>query len=145
MPTKDPPEEIHYVLKKKMRIDQRMAKLALSEDPDAEGRPFSVHEWPGIPLLELTPASAGVEAEDVPPPDAEESPPALSPGMSSNLTRSHRAVISARDKVYNAYKAYYVERATEIARASEASLSDERQWKLVWDKLVAACKVGGID
>ena len=60
------------------------------------------------------------------------------------MTRGHRAVIAARDRVYSAYKSYYVSRVAEVARSCDAAMSEEQQWKVIWDKLVATSKVGGV-
>jgi len=140
IPSEEPPEEIHYALKKKMRMDQREARLARSEDEDAEGRPFSVHVWPGLPLNELTPSAAGVNADQL---ESDAEKPTTSAELSSIVTKGHRAVIAARDRIYNSYKAYFLERVVELARSSDSALSEERQWKVIWDKLVASAKVGG--
>jgi len=144
VPADEPPEDLHYALKKKMRIDQHEAKLSLSEDAAAEGRPFSVHVWPGLPVNELTPAAAGIDAAAAGGEGGEGEAPATSAEASSNNVRAHRAVIGARDRVYVAYKGYYVARMAEIARMCDAALSEEQQWKVIWDKLVASSKVGGV-
>ncbi|KAL3893536.1 MAG: hypothetical protein SGPRY_014162, partial [Prymnesium sp.] len=144
VPGDDPPEDVHFALKKKMRMDQRAARLALSEDTPAEGRPFLCHVWPGIPLGELTTTPVGSEGESgIGGSAGEEGRGEASTTMSSNVTRSHTGVIMARDKVYQAYKSYFRERVAQVARSCDAALDEERQWKVLWEKLVSACKVTG--
>ena len=60
----------------------------------------------------------------------------VSPQLSSNMTRAHRSVISARDRVYAAYKLHYAARVREINAACEKSLHAEKQWTVNWKSLV---------
>ena len=104
------------------------------------------HLWRGLPLGELTPekceallaadggaAAAAAAAEG----DAEAAAePDVSDELSSNMTRAHRSVVSARDRVYAAYRLHYAGRVKAINAACEQALSDERQWTANWKQLV---------
>ena len=75
----------------------------------------------------------------------EDAEPSISPELRSNMTRSHRSVISARDRTYAAYKVHYASRVKEINAACERTLSEERQWTANWKKLVNRIAIEPID
>ena len=79
-------------------------------------------------------------------PAAEEGAEAsVSAELRSNMTRSHRSVISARDRTYASYKMHYAARVKEINAACERTLSEERQWTANWKKLVGRIAIEPID
>ena len=154
VPADEPPEDIHYGLKKKMRMEARAAAVGASNDEIPEGRPFPRHAWASLPLGELEPTAAGVVD-----PAAEAASPAgveaeggdeggdegaggaeTSEKLMSNFTRLHRTTATARDRVYAAYRMYYQQRVLELAKACDSTLSDERQWAHNWTKMVSMLK-----
>ena len=155
IPADEPPEDVHHGLKKKLRIETREMALDSSKDEEQEGRSFAIHTWPGLPLGEFKAENLDMLLGNAPPPppppeegaEPEEAPaePAVSDELKSNMTRSHRSVISARDRVYASYKVHYASRVKEINAACEAALSEERQWTANWKKLVARIAIEPID
>lgn len=97
--------------------------------------------------MHLLPAQV-IAAGDIvtaPSDSAEGSKPESSPAMSSNLTRCHRAVISSRDRAYAAFKTHFTSRIGDVVRTCNAELSQEQQWKIIWDKMVMQSTVSGVE
>lgn len=167
--TKDdaPPEDVHYGVKKHLRIETREKLLAASEDVKKDGRPYGTHVWPGLPLGELTAAKCGAEPPAATGGEGEEAEGGaegaaadagakgaeggaeVSPELQGNVERTvnqqsmraHRSVVAARDRVYASYKLHYTGRVRQIQSACEAILSEERQWEASWKKLVARIEI----
>ena len=149
IPADEPPEDVHHGLKKKLRMETREMALDSSADKPQEGRAFVTHIWSGLPTSELTPENAVSLTEGASPAPAEGAepppPPELSAQLSSNMTRAHRSVISARDRVYAAYRLHYAGRVRAINATCEQALSEERQWKSLWKQLVNRAAIEPID
>ena len=150
-PADEPPEETHYELARKMRIEARAKAAAASEDPMAEGRPFPRHTWAGLALGEMTPAACGAaapaaDADADADADAGAAAPAVeaaaeaSAELVANFTRPHRSVIAARDRVYASYRTAYIAAVLDVAKARDKATGDERQWALNWAKMVGFLK-----
>jgi hypothetical protein len=148
-PADEPPEETHYELARKMRIEARAKAAAASEDPMAEGRPFPRHTWAGLALGEMTPAACGAAAPAADA-DADADAGAAAPAVEAaaeasaelvaNFTRPHRSVIAARDRVYASYRTAYIAAVLDVAKARDKATGDERQWALNWAKMVGFLK-----
>ena len=162
IPADEPPEDVHHGLKKKLRMETREMQLDSSSDEPQEGRSFMTHTWAGLPMGELRPENLDKLLGNAPPPaeppaegaeGAEGGEPAAEEGaeasvsaeLRSNMTRSHRSVISARDRTYASYKMHYAARVKEINAACERTLSEERQWTANWKKLVGRIAIEPID
>ena len=153
----EPPVEVHHALKRKLREETREMALAGTTDVPQEGRTFLRHEWKGLPLGELVPEKAAslLEAPPAAAPTGGEggegaegeapAEPEVSPTLTSNMTRSHRSVISTRNRIYAAYKLYYAARVKQINARCEASLLAERQWTASWKKLVNRIAIDTIE
>lgn len=144
-PANDPPVDVYYALKKKMRIEQREQMEARSTDPMGEGRPLRRHTWAGLPLLELSLAACGLTADQLPraaPASEEEgvSKPeelAISAELIGNFTRPHRSAIAARDRIYASMRVDFQSNVKEVTQTCEARLATERQWAVNWGKQVS--------